>query len=181
MFTGLQNLISDPEKQQDLFGELYREMKGIARAKMARERPGSTLSPTALVHEAWLRLQKGAKTPWRDKAHFFAAASEAMRRILVEAARRRNAVKRGGGEEPIPLEGLDLPDNADPHRLLEVNEVLDALEADDPFKAQVVKLKFYCGMENAEIASALGVNEKTVRRHWQVAKVRLFQAIQEGQ
>jgi len=181
MLTELQNLLPEPERQQDLFAELYREMKVIARSKMAGERPGATLSPTALVHEAWMRLQGGSGTPWRDRSQFFAAASEAMRRILVEAARRRNAAKRGGGREEVPLDGLDLPDDADPQRLLEVNEVLERLEAEDPVKAQIVKMRFYCGMENGEIAAILGVNEKTVRRHWQLAKVRLFRAIREGE
>lgn len=180
MFTQWQNLIDDPERQQALFEELYRELKIIAHSRMAGERSFVTLNPTSLVHEAWLRLEKGSNGPWRDRPQFFAAASEAMRRILVEAARRRNAIKRGNGQIPVPLDGIELPEDTDHQRILEVNDVLDGLEAEDPMKAQIVKLRFYCGMENEEIAAALGVNEKTVRRHWQLAKVRLFRAIQEG-
>jgi RNA polymerase sigma factor (TIGR02999 family) len=179
MFTQFQNVLTDPERQQQMFEELYRELKVIARSRMAGERTFMTLNATSLVHEAWMRLENGAGQPWRDRSQFFAAASEAMRRILVEAARRRNAAKRGGGQAPIPLDGIDLPDETDHEQLLQVNEALHTLEAEDPMKAQIVKMRFYCGMENEEIAAILGVNEKTVRRHWQVAKVRLFRAIQE--
>jgi len=180
MFTQWQNLIEDPERQKTLFEDLYRELKVIARGRMAGERSFLTLNATSLVHEAWLRLEKGSNEPWRDRSQFFAAASEAMRRILVEAARRRNAIKRGEGQIAVPMDGIDLPDDTDHQRLLEVNDVLDVLEREDPMKAQIVKMRFYCGMENEEIAAILGVNEKTIRRHWQLAKVRLFRAIQEG-
>jgi RNA polymerase sigma factor (TIGR02999 family) len=173
-------ILTDPGRQQVNFEDLYRELKLIARGRMAGERSFATLNPTALVHEAWLRLENGTKEPWRDRSQFFAAASEAMRRILVDAARRRNAAKRGGGQAHVPLDGIDLPAESDPDQLLQVNEALAALEAEDPMKAQIVKMRFYCGMENEEIAAILGVNEKTVRRHWQLAKVRLFRAIQEG-
>lgn len=178
--THLQNVLTDPMRERILFEELYRELKVIARSQMAGERAYATLNATALVHEAWMRLENGSGEPWRDRSQFFAAASEAMRRILVEAARRRNAAKRGGGQSALPMDGIDLPDDTDHLRILEVNEVLDILEAEDPVKAQIVKMRFYCGMENEEIAAVLGVNEKTVRRHWQLAKVRLFRAIQEG-
>jgi len=179
MYTQLQNVLTDPDRQQAMFEELYRELKLIARGRMAGERTFMTLNATSLVHEAWMRLENGAGEPWRDRSQFFAAASEAMRRILVEAARRRNAAKRGGGQAPVPLDGIDLPDDTDHEQLLVVNEALNTLEAEDPMKAQVVKMRFYCGMENEEIAAILGVNEKTVRRHWQLAKVWLFRAIQE--
>lgn len=151
----------------------------MARAKMASERPGITLNATALVHEAWVRLEKSAPDQWRDRSQFFASASEAMRRILVEASRRRAASKRGCGEIPVSLDGLDLPDRPDEQRLMEVHEVLDELEAQDATKATIVKLRFFCGMENEEIAAVLGVNEKTVRRHWELAKLWLFRAIRE--
>jgi RNA polymerase sigma factor (TIGR02999 family) len=180
MFTQWQNLLDDPDRHQALFEELYRELKIIACSRMAGERSFVTLNPTSLVHEAWLRLENGCNGPWRDRPQFFAAASEAMRRILVDAARRRNAIKRGNGRIPESLDGIDLPDDVDHQRLIEVNDVLDVLEREDPLKAQIVKMRFYCGMENEEIAAVLEVNEKTVRRHWQVAKLRLFQAIQDG-
>ena len=181
MFTQLQNLFPNlaPERQQAMFEELYRELKILARNRMAMEKSHATLNATALVHEAWMRLENGNQEPWRDRSHYFAAASEAMRRILVEAARRRNAIKRGSGQVAMQMDEIDLPDDTNHQQILEVNEVLDVLEAEDPLKAQIVKMRFYCGMENEEIAAILGVNEKTVRRHWQVAKVKLFQAIHE--
>lgn len=180
MDTQWQNLMNDPEQRQSLFEDLYREMKIIARGRMAGERSFLTLNATSLVHEAWMRLENGSSEPWRDRSQFFAAASEAMRRILVEAARRRNAIKRGSGQVAMPMDGIDLPDDTDHQRILEVNDVLDMLEREDPTKAQIVKMRFFCGMENEEIAAILGVNEKTVRRHWQLAKIRLFRAIQDG-
>lgn len=179
MFTQMQNLLDDPERQQAMFEELYRELKIVARSRMVGERSFITLNATSLVHEAWMRLENGGGEPWRDRSHFFAAASEAMRRILVEAARRRNAAKRGGGLQTVPMDGIDLPDDVDHQRILEVNDVLELLEAEDGMKASIVKMRFYCGMENEEIAAILGVNEKTVRRHWQLAKVRLYKAIQK--
>lgn len=180
MYTQLQNLLTDPEQQQAMFEDLYRELKIIARSRMAGEGGIVTLNPTTLVHEAWIRLEKGSGEPWENRSHFFGAASEAMRRILVESARRKKATKRGSGQAAVPLDGIDLPDDTDHEQLLAVNEVLDALEAEDPMKAQIVKMRFYCGMGNEEIAAVLDVNEKTVRRHWQLAKVKLFRSIQEG-
>jgi RNA polymerase sigma factor (TIGR02999 family) len=162
----------------DLFAGLYTEMKKIAACRMAVERPGGTLDATALVHEAWLRLQKSSPEKWRDRKQFFAAAAEAMRRILVEAARRRIAAKRGGGEACVPLDGLDLPAPVADERLLGIHEVLDQLEAEDEIKARIVKLRFFSGMDHDEIAALLGVNEKTVRRHWALAKIWLYRAIE---
>ncbi len=180
MHTQWQNLITGSRTPHEVFDELYHELKIVARGRMAGENPNITLSATALVHEAWMRLDKSTGGPWLNRGHYFAAASEAMRRILVEAARRRNASKRGSGQRPMSLDGVDLPDETNHQQLLEIDEVLDALEAKDPVKAQIVKMRFYCGMKNDEIAAILEVNEKTVRRHWQLAKVMLFRAIQEG-
>jgi RNA polymerase sigma factor (TIGR02999 family) len=162
---------------EDLFAGLYVELKKIAAGRMAAERQGGTLDATALVHEAWLRLQNTAPERWRDRKQFFAAAAEAMRRILVESARRRMAAKRGGGESPVPLDGLDIPAPVADERLLGIHEVLDRLEAEDEIKARIVKLRFFSGMEHDEIAALLEVNEKTVRRHWALAKVWLYRAI----
>jgi RNA polymerase sigma factor (TIGR02999 family) len=178
-FTRLLNdsgVNSDP----NLFAGLYTELKKIAAGRMAVERPGGTLDATALVHEAWLRLQKSSPEQWRDRRQFFAAAAEAMRRILVEAARRRIAAKRGGGESCVPLDGLDLPAPVADERLLDIHEVLDQLEAGDELKARIVKLRFFSGMDHYEIAALLGVNEKTVRRHWSLAKLWLYQHLQKN-
>lgn len=173
------NLVCEKEDFGDLFQNLYVELKQMARVQVSKERPGITLNATALVHEAWLRLEKSAPDQWRDRSQFFASAAEAMRRILVEAARRRGAFKRGSGQAPVSLEGLEVEDRPDDRRLMEVNEVLDELEAEDPTMAAIVKMRFFCGLENGEIAAVLGVNEKTVRRHWELAKVWLFRAIRQ--
>lgn len=167
--------------ENDLVPALYSELKRIAAGKMALERGGHTLNTTALVHEAWLRIQKSAPAEWRDRGQFFGAMAEAMRRILVDAARRRIAAKRGGGAEDMPLEELDLHGSVVDERLLEVHEVLDQLETEDQIKAQIVKLRFFSGMSNEEIASLLDINEKTVRRHWALAKIWLYRVIGQSE
>jgi len=163
----------------ELFSGLYAELKKIAAGRMAMEREHQTLDATALVHEAWLRLQKSAPEQWRDRKQFFAAAAEAMRRILVEAARRRLAAKRGGGEARVELDGLNIPSPVADERLIGIHEVLDRLEAADELKARIVKLRFFSGMGHDEIAALLEMNEKTVRRHWNLAKLWLYQQIKE--
>lgn len=159
---------------------LYSELKRIAASRMAMERAGQTLQATALVNEAWLRLEKSSPGEWRDRRQFFAAASEAMRRIMVEAARRRLAAKRGGGGEVVPLDALEISSPVADERLLDVHEVLDRLGSEDELKARIVKLRFFSGMDYHEIAALLEVNEKTVRRHWELAKVWLYRAIREN-
>ena len=181
MHTKWLNLAGGGQDHEELFRELYIELKQMARRQVSSERQGITLNATALVHEAWLRLEKSAPDKWRDRRQFFASAAEAMRRILVEGARRRLAAKRGGGEVPVSLEDIHLPESSENQRLMEVHEVLDDLEAEDPNKAAIVKLRFFCGLENGEIASILGVNEKTIRRHWELAKVWLFRAIKRDE
>ncbi|MCI0534565.1 MAG: ECF-type sigma factor [Verrucomicrobiales bacterium] len=166
-----------PPAAEELLPLVYDELRKIAASKMAKEVPGQTLQPTALVHEAWLRLGADAQPGWQNRAHFLAAAAEAMRRILVENARRKLRLKRGGGRERIELEESAIQAPANDEKVLQVHEALDALALEDPEKAQIVKLRFFVGLSHEEIAALLGVNEKTVRRHWEVAKVRLFQNI----
>ena len=161
----------------ELLPLIYDELRRLAAAKMSHEAPGQTLQPTALVHEAWLRLGADKQPNWQNRGHFFAAAAEAMRRILVENARRKLRLKRGGGQERIELHESALEAPVEDEKILQVNEALEALAAQDPQKANIVKLRFFGGLDHAEIATLLGVNEKTVRRHWEVAKVRLFQSI----
>ncbi|MGY8644420.1 MAG: ECF-type sigma factor [Verrucomicrobiales bacterium] len=170
---------STESRDDELFAGLYTELKRIAGARMAGERSDHTLNATALVHEAWLRLEKTAPDQWRDRKHFFAAVSEAMRRILVEAARRRLAAKRGGDKATIPEDEVNILAPIPDDRLLAVHEVLDQMEQEDEMKARIVKLRFFGGMNNDEIAALLEVNEKTVRRHWTVAKVWLYRALEE--
>jgi len=158
-----------------LLETLYDELRELAAAKMAREKP-QTLQATALVHEAWLKL---GGQQFENRAHFFGAAAEAMRRILVERARRRGRLKRGGDAERAEYFESQIAAPLRDEKLLMVHEVLDELAARDPFKAEIVKLRYFAGLENAEIGALLGVNEKTVRRHWQVAKVLLLQLMED--
>lgn len=161
----------------ELLASIYEELRRMAAVKMAAERPGHTLQATALVNEAYLRLA-GGDPNWENRRHFFGAASEAMRRILIENARRRAAEKRGGGQSPTALdEELHGVPASEDDKLIEVHEVIDALEAEDPLKAKIVKLRFFTGLGHDEIAALLGLNEKTVRRHWELAKVWLYRAI----
>jgi RNA polymerase sigma factor (TIGR02999 family) len=156
---------------------VYDELRQLARQKMAREAPGHTLQPTALVHEAWLRVAGPNEAQWNSRAHFFGAAAEAMRRILVERARRKLACKHGGGNVRVEFEGLEIPDQQAPENVLAVNEALDALATESTEHAEVVKLRFFVGMSHAEIASVLNISEKTSKRHWAYAKAWLYQRI----
>jgi RNA polymerase sigma factor (TIGR02999 family) len=158
----------------DLLPLVYEELRRLAAHKLANEAPGQTLQPTALVHEAWLRLSRSADQNWRDRTHFFRTAAECMRRILIDNARRKQQVCHGGGQQRISFEGLEIPDDFDHRRLLEVNEALDRLAALDSTKAEVVKLRFFAGLENREIAELLGISERTVERAWRFAKAWLL-------
>jgi len=171
----LQITASTTNSNEALLATLYEELRQLAAAKLAREKP-QTLQATALLHEAWLKL--GGQR-FENRAHFFGAAAEAMRRILVERARRRGRLKRGGELERAEYLESQIVSPLKEDKLLLVHEVLDELAARDPFKAKIVKLRYFAGLENAEIGALLGVNEKTVRRHWQVAKIQLFQMIAE--
>ena len=172
---------ADNARDDEIFAGLYAELRRIARSKMAGERQGGTLDTTGLLHEAWLRLERSAPEQWRDRKQFYAAASEAMRRILVEAARRRLAAKRGGGAGAIPLhDDLLVPAPIADDRLIEVHEVLDRLEAEYPMDARIVKLRFFSGLGNADIATLLEVSERTVERHWKLAKLWLYRELRES-
>jgi RNA polymerase sigma factor (TIGR02999 family) len=165
---------------EELLPLVYDELRKLATSRMAHEAPGQTLQPTALVHEAWLRLVGSPEQQWEGRAHFFAAAAEAMRRVLVDNARRKQRLKRGAGEERVELDESRLQAPAEDEKTLMVHEALEALAAEDPVKAEIVKLRFFVGLNEREIASLLRVNERTVRRHWELAKIRLFQRIQKG-
>jgi len=158
----------------DLLPLVYTELRRIAAAKMAEEHPGQTLQPTALVHEAWLRLGGDAQPSWQNRAHFFAAAGEAMRRILIEKARRRQRVRHGGGQERIDVDEVEILAPEADERLLQAHEALDSFAKQDSARAEVVKLKFFVGLSDREVADALGLSERTVERHWAFAKVWLL-------
>ncbi len=157
---------------------VYDELRRMAAGKMARELPGQTLQATALVHEAWLRLVGSEHQTWENRAHFFGAAAEAMRRILVENARRKHGLKHGGNWQRVDWEGLDVPSMAPDEKVLAIDEALSELAKVGPVEAQVVKLHFFAGMEYAEIASLLKLSERTVHRYWAFAKVWLFRYMQ---
>lgn len=163
---------------EELLPLVYNELRKLAAARMAQESAGQTLQATALVHEAWLRLTNHQPQTWQSRAHFFAAAAEAMRRILVENARRKSRLKRGGDQIRLDIEGLDLEAATQDDKILLMDEALGSLEAKDPEKARIVVLKFFGGLTNQEVAESLGVAERTVERQWAYAKAWLFQEIQ---
>jgi len=177
--TVILEAVSRGEKtaSEELLPRVYEELKQIAVARMARESAGHTLQPTALVHEAWLRLVGDDGQSWKNRAYFFAAAAEAMRRILVDHARRKSRVRHGGGLERLDVEVLELPEITPDDKILLIHEALSELEQDHPERARVVVLKYFGGLTNKEVAVMLGVGERSVNRHWLCAKQWLFQKI----
>jgi RNA polymerase sigma factor (TIGR02999 family) len=163
----------DPKAAGELLPLVYQELRRLAAHKMTSESLGHTLQPTALVHEAWLRLIAGEQPPFENRAHFFGAAAEAMRRILIDHARRKHAVKHGGGLERIELDEINVPDQASQDTLLSVDEALDALAREDTKAAELVKLRFFGGLSVEEAATALGVTDRTARRYWRFARAWL--------
>jgi RNA polymerase sigma factor (TIGR02999 family) len=167
----------DGRASEELLPLVYDELRRLAAARMAQEMSGQTLQPTALVHEAWLRLVSDGERNWQNRAHFFAAAAEAMRRILIENARRKSRLKRGGGQMRLDIEGLDLAAATPDDRVLLIDEAVGQLKARDPEKARIVMFKFFGGLTNQEVAEILDVTERTVERQWAYAKAWLYQAI----
>ncbi len=166
------------ESAEELLPLVYDELRRIAAYKMSAEAPGHTLQPTALGPEAWLRLVGSDNQPWQNRAHFFAAAAEAMRRILVENARRKRRLRHGGGQQRVELDETNVPAETDDDKLLQVNEALEELAAQDPVQAEIVKLRFFVGLKNGEIAGVLNISEKTVQRYWAHAKAWLYERMQ---
>ncbi|MDQ5980351.1 MAG: hypothetical protein QG602_3327 [Verrucomicrobiota bacterium] len=162
---------------EELLPLVYQDLRRQAAAQMARETPGQTLQPTALLHEAWLRVTGSGQPRWQNRAHFFGAAAEAMRRILVENARRKARLKRGGGQVRVDMDGIELAAASPDEKILLMNDALERLHLEDPEKARVVVMKFFGGRTNQEVAEALAVTERTVERHWAYAKAWLFQSI----
>jgi len=170
-----------PCSAEEFLPLVYAELRQLAAAKMARELPGQTLQPTALVHEAWLRLTArgaGATTDqWENRAHFFGAAAEAMRRILIDRARSKQAVRHGGGLDRTELDEIEIPERAGDEVLLRVSDALSELERDDPRSAELVKLRFFSGLGVEEAGVALGISERTARRCWRFARAWLRDAL----
>ncbi|MBL9127127.1 MAG: sigma-70 family RNA polymerase sigma factor [Verrucomicrobiales bacterium] len=173
-----------PGSAEDLSTVVYEELRQLAAAKMANESPGQTLQPTALVHEAWLRLAAGGAEPamdrWENRAHFFGAAAEAMRRILIDRARKKQAVRHGGGLDRTALDDIEIPERAGDEVLLRVNDALEALGRDDPRSAELVKLRFFGGLGVEEAGRALGISERTARRCWRFARAWLRDTLSRG-
>ena len=168
----------DERAQGELFNHVYEELRRMAAIRMAQEAAGQTLQPTALVHEAWLQLVGAGDRSWQNRAHFFGAAANAMRRILIDKARRKSRLKHGAGQARLNIEDLDLADTTPDENILLIDEALSCLEQEDPEQARIVVLKFFGGLTNQEVAENLGVGERTVDRQWACAKARLFRWIQ---
>lgn len=169
---------SNPEAAEadQLLPLVYNDLRQLAAQKMAQEKAGQTLQPTALVHEAWLRLSS-ENHPWANRRQFFAAAAEAMRRILIERARQRQRVRHGGGLRQTTLDELDLAETTNEDLLLVVHEALDKLAAQDPVGAELIKLRFFVGLSNVEAARVLGLSERTGKRAWAFARAWLYEEI----
>ena len=170
----------DPSAASQLLPLVYDELRNLAAAKLAQEKPGQTLQATALVHEAYIRLVDVEKAQhWNSRGHFFAAAAEAMRRILVERARQKMGPQRGGGRARLNLE--EAPDVLDPkaNEILHVHSALEALARESPIKAELVKLRYFCGLSHRKAAEALGLSRATADRYWAYAKAFLFAALQD--
>lgn len=164
---------------EELFPLVYEELRRLAAMRMAGEAAGHTLQPTALVHEAWLQLVGEGGRSWKNRAHFFGAAADAMRRILIDNARRKSALKRGGDQSHVPIEDLEITAATPDEHVLLIDEALQWLEKEDAEKARIVALKFFGGLTNEEVAESMGVSLRTVNREWVVAKIKLFRWIRE--
>jgi RNA polymerase sigma factor (TIGR02999 family) len=167
----------DPKAADDLLPLVYGELRKLAASRMAREAPGHTLQPTALVHEAWMRLVGSENPKFEGRAHFFAAAAEAMRRILIDRARRKRALRHGGGQERVNLEDVDIAIGKDDDQLLAMNDALDKLAAQNRVEAELVKLRYFVGMTNAQAAEVLGITEAAAKHYWIHARTWLYQEI----
>jgi RNA polymerase sigma factor (TIGR02999 family) len=170
----------DARAADELLPLVYEELRKLAAHKMAGEAPGQTLQPTALVHEAWLRLTGDEHKRWDGRAHFFGAAAEAMRRILIDNARRKKALRHGAGQRPLDIADVEIAGALEDDQLLALNDALDRLAARDKPKADLVKLRYFAGMTIGEAAGVLGVSEPTAKRWWAYARAWLFSEIQTG-
>jgi len=192
--TGYTHTMSDPKTAAQLLAEIssgnrsasvellplvYDELRRLARARMAGLKPGQTLQPTALVHEAYLRLVRGEGEGWKDRGHFFAAAAEAMRWIVIDRARRAARVKHGGDQVRLTMSGIRGGIEPRPEELLAVNDALDQLEQQDPRMAEVVKLRYFAGLTQDETAAAMGISRRSVNRLSTAARAWLVRALDQ--
>jgi RNA polymerase sigma factor (TIGR02999 family) len=167
----------DPHAAAELLPLVYDELRGLAAAQLANERPGQTLDATALVHEAYLRL--AGDRPFADRRHFFRVAAEAMRRVLFDRARQKRRTRHGGGRARVPLSDVEVAGEATAEELLALDEALDRFAAGDPIKAELVKLRYFAGLSEEEAAAALGISRATASRYWTYARAWLINALDE--
>ncbi len=170
----------DPKAAEKLLPLVYGELRKLAASKMAHEAPNQTLQPTALVHEAWLRLVGKDNPQYANRAHFFSAAAEAMRRILIERARHKRALRHGGGQKPVEFEGLEIAAPGGDDEILDVHEALDKLAVQNKAEAELVKLRYFVGLTLEEAAAALNISNRTADNYWAHAKAWLFKEIERN-
>jgi RNA polymerase sigma factor (TIGR02999 family) len=176
--TRVLNAAAIGDSSKELFPLVYDELRKLAAARMQAGFQNQTLQPTALVHEAWLQLTRAGDRTWQNRAHFFGAAADAMRQILIDAARKKSRQKRGGGQIRLNIDDVEIAAVSPEDHILLIDEALAQLEAESPEDAQVVVLKFFGGLTNEEVAEALGTSRRTVDRQWAAAKIWMFQQIQ---
>ena len=181
-FTRIINAIEqgDPKAAEELLPLVYEELRVLAAQKMAQEKPGHTLQATALVHEAYIRLVGSEAQNWNSRTHFFAAAAEAMRRILVDSARRKKSLKRGGKHQRVNLESGDLAIEGPSEDIVALDEALSKLEESDKVKADLIKLRYFAGLTLEQAAEALDLSLTTAKRHWRYARAWLYNRITAG-
>lgn len=167
----------DPKAADELLPLVYDELRKLAAYKMAHEAPGQTLQATALVHEAWLRLVGNQDAKWDGRAHFFAAAAEAMRRILIDQARRKRALRHGGGQQRVDFQDVDVASPCEEDQLPAVSEALDKLAAQNKLEGELVKLRYFVGMTLEEAAEVLGISARTANNYWAHARAWLFREL----
>jgi RNA polymerase sigma factor (TIGR02999 family) len=165
---------------EQLLPLVYAELRRLAAHKMASENPNQTLQPTALVHEAWLKLGGEQNWPWRNRNHFFAAAAEAMRRILTDNAKRKLRVRHGGGQQRVDLDDCATAAESEADHILAVSEALEKFARLDPQRAELVKLRYFVGLTFEEAAEVLGISEPTAKRYWSFARAWLYEEIRAG-
>ena len=170
----------DPKAAEELLPLVYDELRRLAAHRMANELPGQTLQPTALVHEAWLRLVGNQNQQWEGRAHFFAAAAEAMRRILIDCARRKRAERHGGGQQRVDIGEVNVASPTEDDQLLAVNDALDKLAVEHKVEAELVKLRYFVGMTNDEAAEVLGISPRTAKYYWTHARAWLYREIESA-
>ena len=168
----------DSKAAEELLVLVYDELRRLAASKLAYEAPGQTLQPTALVHEVWLRLVGDKSPSFKDRQHFFRTCAEAMRRILIDRARRKDAVRHGGGYQRVDFEGIDLAAPGVDDQLLGVNEALDKFAVEHPVQAELVKLRYFAGLTNEEVSEVLGISVSTAKNYWTFSRAWLLNEIQ---